>query len=482
MKTNLHRSSITAMLLASLMAFHTTRVTAASPSEMLEKGIYTEETKGDVDSAIAIYQQLLAESKTAQSLAAQAQLRLGLCYLKKNRATEAVAAFEKLIKDFPDEKELIAKAREHLPTDLTLGPVPWVDGERQQLTLTLGTGLVIGALELRANLVDVGGKKVWRVGRRMGGTGEMLSMVDVDPETFAPLTSLWKHTLLGEAKAVYKPGEVEIKTAAKDPIMVRPDKAVYDNEEFMHLIRRLPYEIGYKTTIPTLTTLGGGMVIPVVLEVTVKETVEVPAGKFDCFKVPLSINQTFWISDDAHRYVVKFEGGGAIGSLASVSQHQLGAPIQFREDTLGVSFTTPADWVIFQRPSNSGKRDIINLLDPAGDLGPCYLALAHTDSIPATERQSARVWAETHFRENLAKELKDAKIRPDSWKNSNISGRLGVSYIADYTDDGKPRVIYAVHAVGPKNCELFNMNSTPEKFDALKKSFDSIIASYRTTK
>src|SRR5258706_2613991 len=102
MKTNL-RSSIPALLLASLMALHTLSATAASPSELLEKGIYTEETKGDVDSAIAIYQQLVAEAKTGQSLAAQAQLRLGQCYLKKNRTVEATAAFTKLIKDFPDE-------------------------------------------------------------------------------------------------------------------------------------------------------------------------------------------------------------------------------------------------------------------------------------------------------------------------------------------------------------------------------------------
>jgi hypothetical protein len=481
MKTN-HRSSIPALLLAGLLALHTPRASAASPSELLEKGIYTEETKGDVDSAIAIYQQLLAESKTAQSLTAQALLRLGQCYLKKGRTTEAAATFAKLIKDFPDEKELVAKAREHLPAEIVLGPVPWVDGERQQLTLTLGTGLVIGALELRADLVDSGGKKIWRVGRRMGGTGEMLSSVEVEPETFAPLTSIWKHTLLGEATAVYKPGEVELKNPPKDPMTVHPDKVVFDNEEFMHLMRRLPLEVGYKTTIPTLTSLGGGAVIPVVLEVTARETVEVPAGKFDCFKVPLSIAQTFWISTDAHHYVVKFEGGGATGSLASVSQHQPGAPLPYREDTLGVSFTTPADWVIFRPQVRSEKKQMIALLDPAGDLNTGYLALVQTDSLSVAERQSPRAWAETDFREHVAKELKDAKIRPESWKNVNLGGHLGVSYITDFTENGKPQVGFAIRALGPKTSEVLNIICAPEKFDALKTAFEGIIASYRITK
>src|SRR2546421_1028 len=88
----------------------------ASPSELLEKGIYNEETKGDIDSAIAIYQQLLAEHDANRSLAAEAEFRLGQCLFKKNRTQEATAAFQKLIHDFPNETNLIAKAREYLPS------------------------------------------------------------------------------------------------------------------------------------------------------------------------------------------------------------------------------------------------------------------------------------------------------------------------------------------------------------------------------
>ena len=483
MKTNL-LASHKAILLAAIVAFQPC-LTHAAPvptSELLEKGIYTEETKGDVEGAIAIYQQLVAEAKAGQSLAAQAQFRLGQCFLKKNRAAEATAAFEKLIADFPDEKELVAKAREHLPADILLGPVPWVDGERQQLTLTLDSGLVIGTMEMRADLVESGGGKAWRVGRRMHGGGEMLSSVDVEPETFKPLTSYWKHTLLGEASAVFKTGEVEITRAAKDPLTVRPDKSVYDNEEFMHMMRRLPLQVGYKTTIPTITTLGGGTVIPVGLEVTAKETIKVPAGKFDCVKVPLSISQTFWISDDAHRYLVKFEGGGATGSLASISQRKPGAAVPFRDDTLGVSLTAPADWVFFRPQSRGGKRETIALVDPIGDLDMGYVALVRTDSLSATERQSSRAWAETDFKENLTKELKEAKIRPDSWKNHTLAGRPGVSYIADYIDGDKPRVGFSLRVLGPKTSEVFNMTCAPEKFDALKAALDGIIASYRMTK
>src|SRR5581483_1223324 len=96
------------ILLAAALAFGPCYASAAeaSPSELLEKGIYAEETKGDVDAAITIYQQLLAETKAIQSLTAQAQFRLAQCYLKKNKTAEANAAFEKLIHDFPNEKDL----------------------------------------------------------------------------------------------------------------------------------------------------------------------------------------------------------------------------------------------------------------------------------------------------------------------------------------------------------------------------------------
>src|SRR5579859_893915 len=126
----------------------------ASPSELLEKGIYNQETKGDIDSAIAIYQQLVAQSDINRSLAAEAQFRLGECLLKKNRTTDATTAFEKLIHDYPNETNLIAKAREYLPSGLTLRPVPWVDGERMQLNISVASGADIGTGEYRADLVQ----------------------------------------------------------------------------------------------------------------------------------------------------------------------------------------------------------------------------------------------------------------------------------------------------------------------------------------
>lgn len=481
----IHLTSIT-VLLAALLALQplaTRAAAAALPAELLEQGIYAQETKGDLDAAIAIYQQLTAQAKVSQALAAQAQLRLGQCLLKKNRANEAMAAFEKVIRDFPGEKELVATARQYLPGELALGPVPWPDGERLKLTLTFPTGVEIGLMEMRADLVEAGGRKAWRVGRRMSGGGEMLSSVDVDAETFVPLTSFWKHTLLGEVSAVFKPGEVEMRRlGAAEPTVARPDKTVFDNEEVMHMMRRLPLQIGYKTNIPVITTLGGGTILPIGLEVPSKEMVETSGGNFDCFKTVLSVGQTFWISDDAHRYLVKFEAGGAIGTLATVTQRASGTPVTFRDDELGVSLAAPADWVIHRQRAASKGRTIIRLLDPAADTSSVALYLAKTESLPANVRQSARAWAEHGFQQSGNKEAHGANIRANSWKTCTIAGRPGVSFLADFEETGKAMVVLSLCAVGPKSSEYFELVCAADKFDALKPAFEQIVAGYRPTK
>jgi hypothetical protein len=458
---------------------------SASPSELLEKGIYSEETKGDLDAAIEIYQQVVSEVKAGQSLAAQAQFRLAQCYLKKNKATEANAAFEKLIHDFPGEKDLVAKAREHLPEQVKLGPVPWVDGERLQLALKLPAGLQIGVMETRADLLDAAGKKVWRVGRIMGGMGQSISTVEVDPDTFRPITSHWKHTAIGEVSAVFKPAEVELRNPGSSEVHKVPlDATVFDNEECFHLLRRLPLKTGYKSTVPVITTLGGGAVLPLEVEVDKKETVEVPAGKYDCLRLQMKVPPTtFWLSDDEHRYLVKFEGGGAIGELTGISQRKRGESYPYVNESTGVSFTLPADWIVhFHAKEKPAAPDAYALTDAKADAEAAVVDVYATDAMKEESRKSARAWAEAEIKDNYSKVLKDVKVRADSWKDATVAGQPAVSFLADYTDSGKPRVGYVIFSIGPKTSGQFMLAAAPEKFEGLKAAFDGLVSSFKNTK
>lgn len=80
-----------------------------SAAELLQKAIYAQESVGDFDSAIRIYRQL-----AGTPYAAQAQYRLALCLAEKGAKADAAMALSKFLEDYPDQKDLAAKARESL--------------------------------------------------------------------------------------------------------------------------------------------------------------------------------------------------------------------------------------------------------------------------------------------------------------------------------------------------------------------------------
>ena len=92
----------------------TAALPATSSAVMLEKGIYTEETVGDLDAAIKIYQQIVEDAKAARKYAAQAQYRLGMCHLKKGDKAKATAELRELLALYPQEKEIAAQAQKEL--------------------------------------------------------------------------------------------------------------------------------------------------------------------------------------------------------------------------------------------------------------------------------------------------------------------------------------------------------------------------------
>ena len=86
---------------------------AATPAELLEEGLTAETAQGDLEAAMAVYQRILDEHPDAGATTARAQLHIGLCYEKLGRR-EARAAYESVIAHFPEEKEIVERARERL--------------------------------------------------------------------------------------------------------------------------------------------------------------------------------------------------------------------------------------------------------------------------------------------------------------------------------------------------------------------------------
>ena len=457
---------------------------AESASVLLEKGIHLEQTVGDLDAAIKVYEQIVADEQANRRHVAQARFRLGNCHLKKGNKGKAKEIFEKLIAEFPDQKELVAQARKHVGGGLELGPVCWDDGEVLQLDLKLQTGLDIGTFVVMADSAKVDRRDVWRFQVRryiISGQSQGASRVDVNKETFRPISSVFKHEILGNVEAIYGPDQVETITRIKGKKDKKKatdlDDVAYDNEQGMHLFRRLPLAVGYKVEVPIFAGFGAGY-IDLALEVPAKEKLKVPAGEFECYRLELNIGQTFWISTDPKRYLVKFEGAGAIAELAEIRHRKPGEPSRLVDKKSGISLTAPSGWFFYKERSDDDKADtVVHLLDPEAEAFS-RLVVKPLDKLSEEEKKSPRAWAEKEA-EGAAKVLKDLKVRDESWKELKVAGRPAVGCISDYVDGKRKMMSYNVYVLGPTTGAEFCMMIERDDFDEVRKAFDAIIASYK---
>lgn len=100
--------SVTIILLLAI-ALIATVAQAKQASVLLEEGRYAEETEGDLDAAIKIYEQIIADSSAQRPHVAEAMYRLGMCHLKKQNEARAKSLFEKIVTQYADQQEVVDK-------------------------------------------------------------------------------------------------------------------------------------------------------------------------------------------------------------------------------------------------------------------------------------------------------------------------------------------------------------------------------------
>ena len=475
---------VIAAVMAAVAAFSAGASAAESPSALLEKGIYTEETVGDLDAAAKLYEKAVAEATKMEAVAAKAQYRLGLCLLKQKKNDEAVAAFKKLIEAYPNQKDWVAKAKKHVPgqAELMLGKVPWKDGEFMQLAIKAGEGSRVGAMVWAVESAKLDGKDVCRMTlhRYVGEMGSGVSHVEANPITSEPIKSMIRNPILGSAEAEYPPGEVvattKDRTGKKSVHKEKLDKVYYDQEQACQILRRLPLAVGYKGVLP-LFIPASSMKLDLPFEVVGKETLEVPAGKFECYKVPLpTINQTLWYTTDAHHYLVQIESAGATIGLEQLGLSKPGKTRIYKDDQMGYSFSVPAGWYYYPTTSGDGPKCFV-LLDPE-EFAINFVGVwkkEKKDDKQADGKKAVRDSAEQAVTART-KELKNYKIRPDSWKEFTVGGLPAVSVIGDYMQVQQKKSDYSVQVLGQTTRALMRLSSCdPDKLDGLRAEFDKIV-------
>jgi outer membrane protein assembly factor BamD (BamD/ComL family) len=104
---------LTTILITALIAVDVMPSVAQSPEQLYQKGLMKEEGEGALQDAIDIYSKVADNSKADQSLQAKALLHIGMCY-EKLGMQEAVKAYQRLVNNYPAQKNEVLLARERL--------------------------------------------------------------------------------------------------------------------------------------------------------------------------------------------------------------------------------------------------------------------------------------------------------------------------------------------------------------------------------
>lgn len=87
---------------------------AETSAARLQKALFEEEANRNLPAAIAAYQSILAGHDEERRFAATALFRLGECYRKLAQTNEAVSQYQRLLREFPEQRTLTPLAEQNL--------------------------------------------------------------------------------------------------------------------------------------------------------------------------------------------------------------------------------------------------------------------------------------------------------------------------------------------------------------------------------
>jgi len=96
-----------------MMAFLSLGFSQQSAEQLFQAGIYQEEMAGNLEKAITTYEQIIKEFPDNREVAAKAFFHIGLCY-EKLGLEGALKAYEEVISNYGDQKDVVAQAKERL--------------------------------------------------------------------------------------------------------------------------------------------------------------------------------------------------------------------------------------------------------------------------------------------------------------------------------------------------------------------------------
>ena len=295
------------------LLFHFSLI-AKTATMLFEKAIYEENTLGNIDKAIEIYNEILIDPQTNDDDKAKAMTYLGMAQIKNNNKTEGLKLLNTVERTHPrlalwaknnvplteDSSTTATTQYEKKPTAKSisqlykLNPPKWPDGFKRHWKITTKAGTQTSAVSWM-NKFEIKGEKYWCFEIQYSGAsgGAEYTRMYVERGSFNPVLSVRQ---TGLAKTVIEQGEKEIKIthsfqSNQETNVVNFDKPIVFPDQVPLLVGRLPLQVGYETKITSFWT-DPAMITKSIIKVTHKESVTVPAGTYDCYVIDV-IGGTF---------------------------------------------------------------------------------------------------------------------------------------------------------------------------------------------
>ena len=472
------------LVLILTLSFGGIAFSADDAAVLLEEAIYAEEILGDADEAARIYRLIADSAESGRAASPQALYRLGRYYEGRGRGEDAIATFTRLAKQYPEQKELVLRiptltgAQQIIPQFL---PAPWEDGE--MLTYSANG---INRTHV-AESISKNGKKTWKLlSISAYGNSMDYSAIWATADTFTPV-EMWDWQDLNTGSTIsYLPnsGIISRKSGTEKLLNeVRLPMTVYDSKQIIYLLRCLPLQMGFETTIPIFNSSNDSISVRRI-SVEDRESIVTPAGTFNAWKVAYGNKgaETFyWISDDSHRYPVKMAQSPIaqhVLILASISKYEKNRPVEYEDQN--ISFSLPPGWFCLTVRENTERSDgerwsFISFSDPEFETYSNITFVEYASGKDAQLLLSENV----DWLLGINPSGFNFLLRPGSMENITVSGLPGARFIFDRKPDVGNDIQYNFVVSTGDNVARVYLRTHKDNFDRVKPVFDSIIESIR---
>lgn len=164
--------------------------------KLLRDAIYQEEVNGDLNDVIKMYESIVTKFPDNRAVAAKAQLHIGICY-EKLGLKEARKAYDKVVNNYPDQKNMVTMAKERLTRLMTLAEkdleTPLVP-KFTKINIPNRLGESVALSPDGKKLALTSDKKIWKIplsgklGSDFPGIPEQLNTDSVEVPEWSPLS------------------------------------------------------------------------------------------------------------------------------------------------------------------------------------------------------------------------------------------------------------------------------------------------------